>query len=94
MRALLYATAASWMVLAPAAADEGRTGRGADADGHALLAGDRAAEMQSKRGSGSALLMVQALVDQLVAEGTLSRDGAARVLDRAKALSAAERPIE
>jgi hypothetical protein len=89
MRVLVYAMAASWLVLAPALAkEEGRTGRGADADGHAAASAERVAQAERDRGSRAAILMVSALVEQLVEEGALSKDGAARVLDRAKALSA------
>ena len=89
MRVLVYAMAASWLVLAPALAkEEGRTGRGADADGHAAASAERVAQAERDRGSRAAILMVSALVEQLVEEGALSKDGAARVLDRATALSA------
>ena len=87
MRALVSATAALWLVCAPAFADEGRTGRGADADRPGI--GDRAREMQPDQSSRPALLMVQTLIDELVEEGVLSREGARHVLNRAKALSAA-----
>jgi hypothetical protein len=70
------------------AKEEGRTGRGADADGHAAASAERVAQVERDRGSRAAILMVSALVEQLVEEGALSKDGAARVLDRAKALSA------
>jgi hypothetical protein len=92
MRVLVCAIAASWLVAAPASADEGRTGRGGDADGRALLFGNQGGDRRLDPGSQTALLMVRALVDQLVEEGALSKEGAARVLERAKAFSAAQPP--
>ena len=92
MRALVCAMAASWLATAPAFADEGRTGRGADADGRLLVVGKQAGVRHLDPGSQAALLMVRALVDQLVEEGALSKDGAARVLERANAFPAAHPP--
>jgi hypothetical protein len=77
-------------MVTPVLADDGRTGRGADADGGAAAHAER--EAQGRRDQGATILMMSALVEQLVTEGALSREGAARVLERAKALSAARVP--
>lgn len=90
MRTTIIALAAFSILADPAHADRGRTGRGADADGDRIAEPDRAT-LQDAR-SEAAILILRALIAQLVEEGVLSRESALEVLDRAKAISAAEAP--
>jgi hypothetical protein len=88
MRTTIIALAAFSILAAPAQADRGRTGRGADSDGDRN--GERHRAMLQDARSEAAILILRALIDQLVEEGVLPRESALKVLDRAKAISAAE----
>ena len=89
MKAAIIALVAFSIMAAPAYADRARTGRGADADGDraARYAQDRT---QEAKDSGAALLILRALIEQLVEDGVLLPGDALQILDRAKAISAAE----
>src|SRR5687767_12325658 len=89
MKAAIIALVASSVLAAPAYADRGRTGRGADADGDrvAQFGQDRIQEEETSR---AAILILRALIEQLVQDGVLLPDNALKILDRAKAISAAE----
>jgi hypothetical protein len=89
MKAAIIAQVVSSVLAAPAYADRGRTDRGADADG------DRVAQfghnrIQEEETSRAAILILRALIEQLVQDGVLLPENALKILDRAKAISAAE----
>ena len=91
MKTVIIAVTACSMLAAPAYADRGRTGRGADADGDRITH-HQPNRIQGKQDAGVAIVVLRALIEQLVQDGVLPPERALTILDRAKAISAAEAP--